>query len=133
MTHPLRRPDLTRHAVAAKSCYRCGKEFRTNERERVCWSCRKPKTDDRLTIKKELTFREKQIVDLVAQGKANKEIANHLFLTEGTIKEYLNRIFRKVCVSNRTELAVWSLTRKTVVPEREHESRPAFTHRSLIH
>jgi len=58
----------------------------------------------------QLSFREKQVVLLVAQAKLNKEIAYELHLSEGTIKEYLNRIFRKVHVSNRTELAVWALT-----------------------
>jgi DNA-binding NarL/FixJ family response regulator len=50
------------------------------------------------------------VVHLVSQAKLNKEIAYELHLTEGTIKEYLNRIFRKLGISNRTELAVWALT-----------------------
>jgi DNA-binding NarL/FixJ family response regulator len=61
-------------------------------------------------LKPELTFRERQIVGLVAKGRLNKEIAYELHLSEGTIKEYLNRIFRKLGASNRTELAVWSVT-----------------------
>jgi DNA-binding NarL/FixJ family response regulator len=56
-----------------------------------------------------LTVREKQIVDLVSQGMPNKEIAYHQHLSEGTIKEYLNKVFRKLGVRNRTELAVWSV------------------------
>jgi len=51
-------------------------------------------------------------VDLVRQAKANKEIAYQLHLSEGTVKEYLNRIFRKLAVTNRTELAVWALTHR---------------------
>jgi len=51
-------------------------------------------------------------VDLVKQAKPNKEIAYQLHLSEGTVKEYLNRIFRKLAVSNRTELAVWALTHR---------------------
>jgi DNA-binding NarL/FixJ family response regulator len=51
-------------------------------------------------------------VDLVRQAKQNKEIAYRLHLSEGTVKEYLNRIFRKLGVSNRTELAVWALTHR---------------------
>jgi DNA-binding NarL/FixJ family response regulator len=61
-------------------------------------------------MEKHLSFREKQIVDLVSQAKLNKEIAYELHLTEGTIKEYLNRVFRKLGVKNRTELAIWALT-----------------------
>jgi DNA-binding NarL/FixJ family response regulator len=60
-----------------------------------------------------LSFRERQVVNLVCQAKLNKEIAYELHLAEGTIKEYLNRIFRKVGASNRTELAVWAITRES--------------------
>jgi len=62
-----------------------------------------------------LSFREKQVINLVRQAKANKEIAYDLHLTEGTIKEYLNRIFRKLGVKNRTELAIWALTHTVAV------------------
>jgi DNA-binding NarL/FixJ family response regulator len=61
----------------------------------------------------DLSFRERQVVNLVCKAKQNKEIAYELHLTEGTIKEYLNRIFRKLGVSNRTELAVWAITHHT--------------------
>ena len=57
-----------------------------------------------------LSCREVQVVKLIQQAKLNKEIAHELNLTEGTIKEYLNRIFRKVGVKNRTELAIWAFT-----------------------
>jgi two-component system nitrate/nitrite response regulator NarP len=53
-----------------------------------------------------LSFRERQIVMLVREAKANKEIAAELCLTEGTIKEYLHHVFRKLGVKNRTELAL---------------------------
>lgn len=43
---------------------------------------------------------------LVQQAKSNKEIAFELCLTVGTVKEYLYRIFRKLQVANRTELAL---------------------------
>ena len=88
--------------LSIRSCCRCGLEFHSNSRELVCPSCRKPK------LTRELSFREKQIVELVRQAKANKEIAYELHLSEGTVKEYLNRIFRKLDVKSRTELAVWA-------------------------
>lgn len=56
-----------------------------------------------------LSMREKQVIALVSEAKPNKEIAHELNLTEGTIKEYLNRVFRKVGVKNRTELAIWAI------------------------
>ena len=53
-----------------------------------------------------MSCRETQVVALVRQAKANKEIAYELSLTEGTVKEYLARIYRKLQVRNRTELAL---------------------------
>ncbi len=95
----------------ARSCFRCGKEFHSTETERVCASCRKP-VDGKRPIARALSFREEQVVELVGQAKLNKEIAYELRLTEGTIKEYLHRIFRKLEVGNRTELAIWAFQRK---------------------
>jgi DNA-binding NarL/FixJ family response regulator len=96
--------------VTKKNCFRCGADFLSSEGERVCVNCRRPQASPREN--RQLSFREKQVVELVSQGKANKQIAFELLLTEGTIKEYLNRIFRKVEVTNRTELAIWALRRQ---------------------
>jgi DNA-binding NarL/FixJ family response regulator len=97
--------------ASVKSCYRCGSEFRGREGERVCPGCRKPVARRRrlVVVNSELTHRELQIAGMVADAKLNKEIAGELHLTEGTIKEYLNRIFRKVGARNRVELAVMQI------------------------
>lgn len=97
------------YITALRNCFRCGKEFRHRNAERLCSSCKKPKMSTREIRTRTLTLREKQVIELVRQAKANKEIAFELHLTEGTIKEYLNRIFRKLGVKNRTELAVWAV------------------------
>jgi len=99
------------------SCFRCGKEFRTSGRGRICTACRAPKANRHEVLDPKLSFREKQVVHLVAQAKLNKEIAHELHLTEGTVKEYLNRIFRKLGVSNRTALAVWAMRHPVTLPE----------------
>jgi DNA-binding NarL/FixJ family response regulator len=92
-----------------KTCCRCGGEFRTHS-GRVCSICRKPRVRVRSRAdNRALSFREKQIAKLICQAKLNKEIAFELHLAEGTIKEYLNRIFRKLAVKNRTELAIWAV------------------------
>ena len=100
-----------RIGLQVRSCFRCGREFSSENGDRVCAVCRSPRTKDK-PLNPKLTFREKQVINLISQGKLNKEIAFELHLTEGTIKEYLNRIFRKLGVSNRTELAVWALTQQ---------------------
>ena len=93
--------------LTPRNCFRCGKEFRANDQARICGGCRKP-ARPKSSISRALSFREKQIIALIQKAKLNKEIAYELHLTEGTIKEYLNRIFRKLEVKNRTELAVWA-------------------------
>lgn len=54
-----------------------------------------------------LTQREIEVAKLVAQGKSNKDICHILFLTEGTIKNYLTKIFEKLELASRTELALF--------------------------
>jgi len=53
-----------------------------------------------------LTPRERDLVALVAEGLRNREIADRLGVTEGTVKVYLHGIFEKTGVSTRTELAM---------------------------
>ena len=61
-----------------------------------------------------LSPRERQIAEGVAVGKRNREIAESVGMTEGSIKVYLHRIYEKLGIDNRTELAVLMLNaRKT--------------------
>lgn len=53
-----------------------------------------------------LAPRERQLVGFVRKGLRNREIAEQLGVTEGTVKVYLHAIFEKLGVSNRTELAI---------------------------
>ena len=57
------------------------------------------------------TKREWEIVKLVAKGLKNKEIAENLNLSEGTIKVNCVNIFRKINAKNRTELAAYYFSR----------------------
>lgn len=54
-----------------------------------------------------LTTRESQIAHAIADGKSNKEISTILFLSEGTVKNYVTNIFEKLQLSNRTEVALF--------------------------
>ena len=53
-----------------------------------------------------LAPRERQLVGFVRRGLRNREIAEQLGVTEGTVKVYLHAIFEKLGVSSRTELAI---------------------------
>lgn len=101
-------PQVFAVALTPKTCARCGSKFSALRREYVCPSCRQPRIKDKIGGP-DLSRRESQIVALIRQAKANKEIAYELCLSEGTIKEYLNRIYKKLRVRNRTELALRGL------------------------
>jgi DNA-binding NarL/FixJ family response regulator len=95
----------------AKDCIRFGSEFRAVHATRVCPDYRRSRVATR-PISKRITPREKQVIDLVCKGKLSKEIALQLDRTASTVKAYLHRIFAEVEASNRTELAVWAVTRR---------------------
>ena len=53
----------------------------------------------------ELTATEQQVATLVADGRTNAEVANTLFMSPKTVEHHLTRIFRKLGLRSRTELA----------------------------
>jgi DNA-binding NarL/FixJ family response regulator len=64
-----------------------------------------------------LSDREKEIVQLVAQGYRNKEIGERLFISEQTVKNHLHNIFDKLGVSDRLELALYAIHHRLIEPE----------------
>ena len=98
-------------AAVATNLIRLGENLHRAEGERVCSACRRPMPIAGTLGNQKLTRRELQLVDLVCLARLNKEIAYELHLSEGTVKEYLFRLFKKVGVRNRTELAIMALTR----------------------
>ncbi|MBP9996190.1 MAG: response regulator transcription factor [Lachnospiraceae bacterium] len=58
---------------------------------------------------KEITESEWKVVRLVAEGMSNKEIATKLYLTEGSVRNYLSSILRKLDLRDRTQLAIWAV------------------------
>ncbi|MGI8616815.1 MAG: response regulator [Actinomycetota bacterium] len=56
-----------------------------------------------------LTQREHDILELLAEGRANREIAQHLYLSEKTVKAHLAATFRKLGVTNRTQAAMMAV------------------------
>jgi two-component system, NarL family, response regulator LiaR len=56
-----------------------------------------------------LSPREREVLRLLACGRSNAEIASHLFLTEGTVRNYVSGIFVKLGVADRTQAAVIAL------------------------
>jgi len=59
-----------------------------------------------------LSLREEQIALLVARGYSNKRISDELKISEQTVKNHLQSIFKKVGVTNRVELTIYVARRK---------------------
>ena len=57
----------------------------------------------------ELTSAELKIIREVEKGKSNKEIADYLCLSEGTVRNYITTILDKLELRDRTQLAIWAI------------------------
>ncbi len=55
----------------------------------------------------DISERELEIIRLIADGLSNKEIASRLFLSEGTVRNYLSSILDKLDLRDRTQVAVF--------------------------
>jgi DNA-binding CsgD family transcriptional regulator len=94
-------------------------------------------TDD---VDDSLSKAERRIIDKVAQGLINKQIADDLGVKESTVKMHLKNILRKREFTNRTQLAVWWTTegfKKEVVKlspllEQQYAALPPQEHRFMI-
>jgi DNA-binding NarL/FixJ family response regulator len=77
-----------------------------------------------------LTQREKTIISYLMQGWRNREIAEHLSITEQTVKNHLRSIYDKVGVSDRLELVLYAIHQKMTLPpvessQAEPRAKPA--------
>jgi DNA-binding NarL/FixJ family response regulator len=61
-----------------------------------------------------LTRKEKEILKKITQGLKNKEIAQHLFISETTVKTHINRILKKLGVDNRTKAILIAMERQII-------------------
>jgi len=57
----------------------------------------------------QLTHRELGVLELVGQGLSNREIAEKLFLSEGTVRNYVTTLLEKLQLRDRTQLAIFYL------------------------
>ena len=56
----------------------------------------------------ELSYREREVLELVTEGMANKQIARRLGISERTVKAHLTNIFQRIGVTDRTQAALWA-------------------------
>ena len=64
-----------------------------------------PKLDPTLSS---LSPQESKILDLIAEGRTNKQIADAMFLSENTVKNYVTGLLRKLKMTSRTEAAIYA-------------------------
>jgi len=84
-------------------------------------------TDSFLSARRySLTRREGQLVSLLSKGLKNREIATALEISEGTVKVYMSRLFQKLGVKDRFELALYGLRNLSPSPARPTD-RPTTT------
>ncbi|MGJ7045309.1 response regulator [Thermoanaerobacterium thermosulfurigenes] len=70
------------------------------------------KCDDSKIDMSMFTKREIEIMDLISKGLSNKEIADKLFISEGTVKNYISSILDKTSLQHRTQIAIYYLNGK---------------------
>lgn len=75
---------------------------------------RQPATGDELPPLEKLTRREEEVLDLVAGGLSNREIAERLSLSEGTVKNHVSNILGKLQANDRTQAVIIALKRGLV-------------------
>lgn len=62
----------------------------------------------------DFTGRERDVLKLIAQGFANKEIAQRLFIAEATVKTHVSNILQKLGVADRTQAALYAVRNRLV-------------------
>jgi two-component system, NarL family, response regulator LiaR len=82
---------------------------------RLMREVRTPESPEALT--EALTEREVEVLELIARGKANKQIARELFVAISTIKTHVNNLYRKLDVTSRTQAALYAARIGLVSPE----------------
>lgn len=77
--------------------------------QRVFFEVRRSIKKEEAVAFQELTSQERQVLLLIAEGRTNREIATELFLSEGTVRNYVSSILSKLGVSNRAEAAAYAI------------------------
>jgi DNA-binding NarL/FixJ family response regulator len=84
--------------------------WQSDELRRLHGALAYPRGDPQMDV--DFTRRESEVLELLANGMTNKQIAAQLGISSETVKEHVQRIFRKLGVCDRTQAAVWLVRRR---------------------
>jgi len=93
-------------AEAIRSTYRGDSVFEPEVTQKMM---EKDQKENELILHDDLTNREKEVLQLIANGHSNQEIADDLFITLKTVKTHVSNILSKLEVSDRTQAAIYAL------------------------
>lgn len=65
----------------------------------------------------EISHAEWKVIQQVGKGMSNREISMTLYLSEGTVRNYLSSILSKLCLRDRTQLAIWAVENRKRIKE----------------
>jgi DNA-binding NarL/FixJ family response regulator len=112
----LKDSDADDVAAAVRAAHRGELQLDPGVARRLMSSLRQSQEDDPTA---ELTSRELEVLQLVAAGKPNKQIAAELAISERTARTHVSRILRKLQLSSRTQAALWAVREGLVEVEAE--------------
>ncbi len=85
---------------------------------------RRPRREASHQVGWDLTPREREILQLVAAGQSNAEIAARLYIVEGTVKNHLHNILEKLHLKNRVQAAAFAIREGIITPPDPQQDRP---------
>ncbi|MBE7380293.1 MAG: response regulator transcription factor [Leptolyngbya sp. SIO1E4] len=92
-------------------------QFGPNIGQKLCQQLKPDVPPKKLDIPKEVTPREQEVIQLIAEGASNREIAQILHIKEKTVKNHVSNILSRVGLRDRTQLAIWANTAATKTPD----------------
>jgi DNA-binding NarL/FixJ family response regulator len=100
-------PSARARAGAAAGCGRCCRSGRCDAPARSArHRAAAPSAPSARAVVDRLTAREREVLALVGQGRANKDIARAMFISERTARTHVSNILRKRELSSRTQAAI---------------------------
>lgn len=97
------------HLASAIRSAHCGHtQFGTDIAEKIISRLNLSKSSKQDVEKLNLSARELDVLKLLGQGKSTRAIAQTLFITEGTVKNYITRILTALNMKDRTQAALWA-------------------------